>query len=667
MGTIQFKGEAIALMYRWRRNMKKISWMILLIVLMTACFPKEAQHEHHQRHTDDSSTVKIGNSTSETSGSENENTTVFSNPTESFGPKYKDITVTVISTRTETSDKVTITDLWRAIEERNQRTVAELIRNPEIKKHIDTQNEKGETALSLSGEDIWFVKQLLEAGANPIFPNGDTILMKFAEQNLPVDPFLEIPAVRDVINAQNEKGETALFLTGKGNRIYIGNIQDLLEAGADPTIPDKTGKTVLSVAYKAILLAAKNMKYDDIDYSEGDVKVSRKYYDVGPITILEDLLKAGADPILSDGDTILMKYSLAGVSVSSLLEIPAVKENINIHNDKGETVFFLAAKEKHWEVMAELARNNAGASSLCAPHNLPDNIPETELVVNRDKRYNILMICSLAGQADGVKKLLENPTVHKYINSRNSKAEYTADRQQVLVTEETAFSLATEGNHWEVIAELARNNADDIKNSLCAPHNLSNNIPESELSVNQNKPYNILMICSLAGQADGVKKLLEIPAVKENINVQNEEGETAFSLAAKETLSPKPLPTADRDRSISVKRILLWKIMRVILSAGADPHLLPEKHSQEIQQIIATVTDDANFGDTFLMYLVRKGVQESIEKLLEIPAVKENIDTQNDKGETAFFLAKKKGHTQIMALLLKAGTDPDIVPPVSGK
>ena len=585
--------------------MKKITWMIPIMILMTACFPKEAQHEHHQRHPDDSSTVKIENSTSETSGSENKNTTVLSTHTESFSSEYKD--TAVLSTRTETSDKVTIIDLWKAIEEGNHGVASELIKNPEIKKHINTQNENGETALSLVGDDIQLSISLLKAGADPTFPNGDTILMKYAERNIPIQFFLEILSVKKIINAQNERGETALFLAGKGNRIYIGNIQDLLEAGADPTIPDNTGRTVLSVAYKAILLAAKNMKYDDIDYSEDDIKVSRKYYDVGPIIILEDLLKAGADSILSDGDTILMKYSLAGVSVSSLLEIPAVKENINIQNDKGETAFSLAAKEKHWEVMAELARNDTDTSSLCAPHNLSDNIPETELVVNQDKRYNILMICSLAGQADGVKKLLENPTVHKYINSRNSKAEYTADRQQVLVTEETAFSLATEGNHWEVIAELARNNADDIKNSLCAPHNLLEDISETKLFVNQDKPYNILMICSLAGQADGVKKLLENPTVKENINIQNDRRETAFSLAAKETLSPKPLPTADRDRSIIVKRSRLWRVMTALLSSGADPNLLPEEHSQEIQQTLATVTDYTE--ETFLMNLVHKNAQ----------------------------------------------------------
>ena len=558
---------------------------------MTACFPKEAQHEHHQRHTDDSSTVKSGSSTSETSGSENENTTVLPNRAESFGPKYKDITV--LSTHTETSDRVTIT----AIEERNQRTVDELIRNPEIKKHIDTQNEKG---------------------------------------------------------------ETALFLASKGNRIYIGNIQDLLEAGADPTIPDKTGRTVLSVAYKAILLAAKNMKYDDIDYSEGDIKVSRKYYDMGPITILEDLLKAGADPILPDGDTILMKYSLAGVSVNSLLKIPSIKEMINTRNEDGETAFSLAAKEKYWEVTAELVRHNADARSLCMPDNIPDNISKEEMYVKRNNfadalkrpKYNILMICSLAGQADGVKKLLENPNVHTNINLSN-------------ISRETAFSLATEENHWEVMAELARNDADTGSlnapdNSLCAPHNIPDNISEAELFVNTNKPYNILMICSLSGRTDSVRKLLENSNVRVHINAQNENGETAFSLAAKEILFPKTFRLGDRP--IKIKRMRLFTVMRYLLSFGADPSLLPEEHFQEIQQTIATVTDDANFGDTFLMSLISRNELDSIEKLLEIPAVRENINSQNKDGETAFFLAKDKGYIQIMALLLGAGADPDIVP-----
>ena len=610
--------------------MRKIAWMIPLMILMTACFPKKPI---------DSSTVQMRKNIpeTETASTENKNTTAL--------PTRKD-------KKSESSDKVAIIDLWRAIEEGNRITINELIKNPEIKKYINTQNENGETALYLAGDDIQLSISLLKAGADPTFPNGDTILMKYTEQNLPVDLFLEIPAVRNIINAQNKKEETALFLAAKGKegKIYVGNIQDLLSADADPTLPDKTGRTVLSVIYQKVLLAEKNTAPSGFD-----INVHRKFDDTTPfISILEDLLRAGADPHLPDGDTILMKYSVLGVSVSSLLKFPSIKEMINTRNEDGKTAFSLAVKGKHWEVMAELARNDADASSLCAPDNIPDNISKEEMQVSRNNfadaprrpLYNILMICSLSGQADGVKKLLENPNVHTNINLSNK-------------SQETAFSLATEENRWEVMVELARYDADT--KSLCE-YNLPDNISEQELLVNQDKPYNILMICSLSGQEDGVEKLLENSTIQAYINTQNKNGETAFSLAAKETLFPK---TFAGDRRAKIKVMLLWSVMRNLLSAGADPNLLPEEHFQEIQQTIATVTNDAFYSGTFLMFLVRTGELDSVEKILEIPAVKENINAQNKKGETTFFLAKQRELTQVMELLLNAGADPDIVPSIA--
>ena len=167
------------------------------------------------------------------------------------------------------------------------------------------------------------------------------------------------------------------------------------------------------------------------------------------------------------------------------------------------------------------------------------------------------------------------------------------------------------------------------------------------------------------GNRRTVGELIKNPEIKKHINTQNEQGETAFSLAAKETLFPKVF--AGGDRRAKIKVVFLWIVMRNLLSSAADPNLIPEEHFQEIQQAIATVTDDTTYSDTFLMYLVRTGELDSVEKLLEMPSVKENINARNKNGETAFFLAKRKKHTQIMELLLKADANPDIVPSVAGE
>ena len=85
--------------------MRKIAWMMSLMILMTACFPKKTRLGVHQKSIDNSSTVQVRKSTSETDGTENKNITALPTRTKSSN---------------KSSNKAAITDLWRAIEEGNR-------------------------------------------------------------------------------------------------------------------------------------------------------------------------------------------------------------------------------------------------------------------------------------------------------------------------------------------------------------------------------------------------------------------------------------------------------------------------------------------------------------------------------------------------------------------
>ena len=275
--------------------------------------------------------------------------------------------------------------------------------------------------------------------------------------------FLEIPAVRNNIDARNLKGETALFLTAK----FLGcrgcnnmdNLEQLLKAGADPLIPDKKGVTVLEAMAKNLkcnsqyrhlhiddlhrllhttLLGIPDVrqniserealwlpfwntlmtfrKFNDMDsvqnlleqlaqHSHAEERINSKttgylsrlqgigrkipkrhsagYYgtdsltitstvflkfiQMGPLEIVDLLLKFGADPLITDGNDntalMLAANSNRPAILKRLLEIPVVKakDHIDAINKQGDSAFRIAAENGNHEIMnlLQAARANS--------------------------------------------------------------------------------------------------------------------------------------------------------------------------------------------------------------------------------------------------------------------------------------------------------------------
>ena len=211
-----------------------------------------------------------------------------------------------------------------------------------------------------------------------------------------------------------------------------------------------------------------------------------------------------------------------------------------------------------------------------------------EIVRILDDRFP-LMKAAKEGKLSELKRLLKIELFRKNVDQQDEDGN-------------TAFLFAAEQGYEDIMYLLLQAGADP---------NLSD--------FKQRTP---LMSAAYRGKINVVRRLLQIDSVKENINNQDINGDTAFIFAAKKGYVD---------------------ILDLLLQAGADPNL-------------------SNFSErTPLMSAAYKGKINVIERLLQISTVRDNINATDKDGDTALSLAKKKGYKQIASLLLKAGAIPQPV------
>ena len=130
-----------------------------------------------------------------------------------------------------------------------------------------------------------------------------------------------------------------------------------------------------------------------------------------------------------------------------------------------------------------------------------------------------------------------------------------------------------------------------------------------------------LISASLQGDIKKVRRLLSIPAVQKNINARTSSGTTALEM------------------TIQSEEKNAQKITEMLIKAGADP-IMPDED-----------------GDTLLINMAFQGNETAVRRLLSIPAVRKNINTQG-KIWTALSAAAYNGHLKTAEALVKAGADP---------
>ncbi|MCX7351970.1 MAG: ankyrin repeat domain-containing protein, partial [Proteobacteria bacterium] len=126
-----------------------------------------------------------------------------------------------------------------------------------------------------------------------------------------------------------------------------------------------------------------------------------------------------------------------------------------------------------------------------------------------------------------------------------------------------------------------------------------------------------------------IQKLLTIPAVKDNINLQDSNSMTALMYA----VSAANLP-----------------LTQALIAAGAKT---------------TPPADQANNSDTALFIAVSQETPSLpiVKVLLQAPDIKDSINLQNSAGLTALMWAANKGNLPITKALLAAGANPTIMTP----
>ena len=283
-------------------------------------------------------------------------------------------------------------------------------------------------------------------------------------------------------------------------------------------------------------------------------------------------------------DWVTLSGKLKLEQMRGLLEIPAVKESINARNKKGETAFFLAAERGRLEYMQMLAE--AGADPV---------------LLNPSSGRTLLIRFTEEYKNRKIKNLLEIPAVREHINARLSDGVNKG---------ESAFSL---------LLKAKSPRADEVID-LFLEAGADSNLPDD-------KKNTLLMRLVLEGWLLPVKRLLEIPAVKESINIRNQEGRPALSVLAS-----------------SLSRFNK-EIPELLVKAGADANLKDEEGNTLLMREI--IQED---GSNALL--------DTVRNFLTILTVREQINTTNKSGDTAFFLALKYRRFFVTGYLLEAGADP---------
>ena len=223
----------------------------------------------------------------------------------------------------------------------------------------------------------------------------------------------------------------------------------------------------------------------------------------GHVEIMDLLLKAGADPNLPDfkGQTPLMHSAGRGkkTAIEKLLSVEGIE--MNAGDKYGRTAFTHAAKNGHVKIMDLLLK--AGADPFQKSF----------------KGQTPLMSAARSGKTNAVKKLLQISST-QHINIRDNGRGLTALIQ------------AIKRGHDEIADILLKAGANP-------------NLPDF-------KGRTPLIYSAMAGKPPIVTRLLQISTVRENINAQDKNGNTAFSLAEEEGHT---------------------EITALLRSAGADPQL----------------------------------------------------------------------------------------------
>ncbi|XP_055998778.1 uncharacterized protein LOC125653998 isoform X1 [Ostrea edulis] len=443
-----------------------------------------------------------------------------------------------------------------------------------------------------------------------------------------------LPVCRKAINGIGQVSEdidcchdTPLTAACVGGHVSI--MEELVKAGADVNLQDRRGNTPLIAACKG-----------------------------GHVSIVEELVKAGADVNLQNdyGNTPLIAACKGG-HVSVVEELVKAGADVNLQNDYGNTPLIAACDEGHVSIVEELMK--AGADV-----NLQDDDGNTPLIA----------ACK-GGHVSIVEELMKvGADVNLQDRLRNTPLTAACKGGHVSIVEElmkagadvnlqdrrgnTPLTAACKGGHVSIVEELMKAGAD--------------------VNLQDRRGNTPLIAACDEGHVSIVEELVKAGA---DVNLQDRRGNTPLIAACKgghvsiveelmkvgadvnlqDRLRNTPLTAACKGGHVS--------IVEELMKAGADVNLQDRRgntpltaackggHASIAEELVKAGTDvnlQDDMGNTPLIAACDEGHVSIVEELVKAGA---DVNLQDRRGNTPLIAACKGGHVSIVEELMKVGAD----------
>ena len=502
---------------------------------------------------------------------------------------------------------------------------------------VNATNKKNETALmtACGMGNTGAINILLNAGADP--NSADVYGRTWIHHAILANSKELLKTVIDNgadVNATNKKNVTALMIASR--RGNIDAVNELLSAGADPTIEDRLGATWIHHAVgegcsKKFLQAIIDHGADVNTTNKKNVTALMTACRIGNADAINILINAGADP--NSADVYGRTWIHHAISANSKESLQAVIDNgadVNATNKSNVTALMMACRLGNTDAINILL--NAGVD------------PNSADVYGRTWIHHAI----LADSKELLKVVIEKGADLNATNKKNV----------------TALMIACQRRNIDAVNELMNAGADPtIEDGLgatwihhavgegCSKEFLQAIIDHgADVNATNKKNVTALMLACTKGNAGAINILLNAGA---DPNIADNNGYTCLHYAAdrdcsKETFQAIIAHGADvnaRNKNNTATLMTACKkgntaAINILMNAGADPNIAD------------------NDGYTCLHYAAdgdcsKKALQAMIGHGADVNATsKENV--------TALMTACSNGNAGAIYILLNAGADPNI-------
>ena len=559
---------------------------------------------------------------------------------------------------------------------------------------VNTTNKDNVTVLMVAChncmENTDAINVLLEAGADPAITdaNGCTWLHYAVAGCCSTAVLHLIMDQGAVVNATNKKNQTALMLASADG--YIDVINALFEAGADPTITDANGCTWLHYAVAGC--CSTDVLHLIMDQGAVVNATNKKNQTAlmlasaeGTIDAINALLKAGADPTITDADGCTWLHYAFGTYWNTdvlhlMIDLGAIGADVNATNKKNQTTLMLASAGGSIDVVNALLEAGADPTitdadgciwlhyAVARKCSTRGNVLQltidhgADVNATNEKNQTVLMLACVVGNIDAINALLKAGSNPGITDSDGCTwlhhAVYVKCNEEVLQAiishgtninaknkwNQTALVLAYHNGYINAIRMLLEAGADskltDAEGNTLLHHAVYGGtdaeviqaIVDKGVNVDDQNKENVtaLMFACMNGNEDTIKILLNAGA---DPNLEDVDGNTSLYYAVCGAVNAE---------SIGIDLILETKACSHISNANYDTCLCESARVDCCRDMI-------------------QGIECNKEMLQAIIDHGADVNATNKQHVTALMKSCQEGNADAINILLKAGADPDIV------